>query len=71
VAAAIAATSRQVGAALGIAVTGAVLAAGSRTAAWWIIAGCGAAVLAVSAFTTGRRAAADPDAVVVRLPVRG
>ena len=71
VAAAIAATGRQVGAALGIAVTGAVLAAGSRAGAWWIIAGCGLAVLAVSTLTTGPRAAApDPDAVVVRLPVR-
>ncbi|MDQ0809057.1 EmrB/QacA subfamily drug resistance transporter [Streptomyces sp. B3I7] len=72
VAAAIAATGRQVGAALGIAVTGAVLAAGSRAGAWWIIAGCGLTVLVVSPLTTSPRAAApDPDAVVVRRPVRG
>ncbi|GAA3846304.1 hypothetical protein GCM10022403_092580 [Streptomyces coacervatus] len=54
VAAAMAATSRQVGSALGIAVIGAVVAAGSRTAAWWIIAACGAAVLTLSAMTAGR-----------------
>ncbi|OIJ96167.1 MFS transporter [Streptomyces sp. MUSC 14] len=58
VAAAIAATSRQIGSSLGIAVIGAAVAAGSGTAAWWIIAGCGAAVLVLGAATTGRRAAA-------------
>ncbi|MFH8343783.1 MFS transporter [Streptomyces sp. NPDC018045] len=66
VAAAIASTSRQVGGSLGVAVIGAVLAGGIRTAAtgsrfveasrpaWWIIAGCGAAVLLLGALTTGR-----------------
>jgi EmrB/QacA subfamily drug resistance transporter len=57
VAAAIAATSRQVGAALGIAVTGAAIAAGARPAAWWIIAGCGLAILALGILTTGPWAA--------------
>jgi EmrB/QacA subfamily drug resistance transporter len=57
VAAAIAATSRQVGAALGIAVTGATIAAGARQAPWWIIAGCGLAVLALGILTSGPRAA--------------
>ncbi|MGY0064268.1 MFS transporter [Streptomyces sp. LZ34] len=57
VAAAIAATSRQVGAALGIAVTGAVIADGARPAAWWIIVGCGLAVLALGILTTGPWAA--------------
>jgi EmrB/QacA subfamily drug resistance transporter len=56
VAAALAATSRQVGSALGVAVIGAAVAAGSRAAAWWIITGCGLAVLALSAVTAGRRA---------------
>ncbi|MCX4586026.1 DHA2 family efflux MFS transporter permease subunit [Streptomyces sp. NBC_01481] len=55
VAAAVAATSRQVGSAIGIAVIGGVVGAGARAAAWWIIAGCGLAVLALSAVTAGRR----------------
>ncbi|MFI1769495.1 DHA2 family efflux MFS transporter permease subunit [Streptomyces sp. NPDC020800] len=55
VAASLAATSRQVGSAIGIAVIGAAVAAGARPAAWWIIAGCGSAVLALSATTAVRR----------------
>ncbi|MCK7627988.1 MFS transporter [Streptomyces sp. RS10V-4] len=66
VAAAVASTSRQVGQSLGVAVIGAVLAGGAHTGAtrtaflaaarpgWWIIAGCGAAVLLLGALTTGR-----------------
>ncbi|MFF3762830.1 MFS transporter [Streptomyces sp. NPDC001922] len=69
VAAAVASTSRQVGQSLGVAVIGAVLATGVRATAdagafvaasdpaWWIIAGCGAAVLAVGLATTGGWAA--------------
>ncbi|MGY0061959.1 MFS transporter [Streptomyces sp. LZ34] len=67
VAAAVASTSRQVGASLGVAVIGAVLSSGaSGTAArftdaarpaWWIIAGCGAAVLLLGLVTTGKWAA--------------
>ncbi|MGX1850291.1 MFS transporter [Streptomyces sp. NBC_01456] len=66
VAAAVASTSRQVGQSLGVAVIGAVLASGVHATAttdaflaaahpaWWIIAGCGAAVLLLGAVTTGR-----------------
>jgi len=62
-AASIASTSRQVGSALGVAVVGATVAAGSRIAGWWIIAGCGAAVLLLGLVTTGRRAAASAQRV--------
>lgn len=62
VAAAVASTSRQTGGALGVAVIGAVLAAGTAGGgdfaaatrpAWWIITGCGLLVLVVGAATTG------------------
>jgi MFS family permease len=65
VASAIASTSRQIGGTLGVAVIGAVLASGVSTTAykatfvaaaapaWWIIAGCGLAVLALGALTSG------------------
>jgi EmrB/QacA subfamily drug resistance transporter len=53
VASAIASTSRQVGSSLGVAVIGSAIAAGMGTAAWAIIAGCGAAVLVLGALTTG------------------
>ncbi|WP_407553258.1 MFS transporter [Streptomyces sp. Pv4-95] len=65
VAAAVASTSRQVGQTLGVAVIGAVLASGAHDAAsdgafiaagrpaWWIITGCGTAVLLLGALTTG------------------
>ncbi|MFE2375569.1 MFS transporter [Streptomyces sp. NPDC059398] len=66
VAAAVASTSRQIGSTLGVAVIGAVLASGvsgaahtagfagaSRTA-WWIITGCGLAVLVFGLLTSGR-----------------
>src|SRR4051794_13897914 len=63
VAAAVASTSRQVGGSLGVAVIGSAAghAAGVDFAtashrAWWIIAGCGTAVLVLGAATTGRRA---------------
>jgi MFS family permease len=66
VAAAIASTSRQVGSSLGIAVIGAAVVSGlddgrfalaSRTG-WWIVGGCGLAVLALGLLTTGARARA-------------
>ncbi|TYK48089.1 MFS transporter [Actinomadura decatromicini] len=69
VAAAVASTSRQVGQALGVAVIGAVLAAGTSGTsaapafvaaarpAYWVLAGCAAAVLVLGTVTTGRRAA--------------
>ncbi|MFE6130035.1 MFS transporter [Streptomyces sp. NPDC056437] len=65
VAAAVASTSRQIGQTLGVAVIGAVLAAGVSTAtyatdfvpasrpAWWILTGCGVCVLVVGVLTSG------------------
>ncbi|GGR75336.1 MFS transporter [Streptomyces aureoverticillatus] len=68
VAAAVASTSRQIGQTLGVAVIGAVLASGVAAAhtasyandfteasrpAWWVIAGCGGAVLLLGALTSG------------------
>ncbi|MGW3170643.1 DHA2 family efflux MFS transporter permease subunit [Streptomyces sp. NPDC001153] len=61
VAAAVAATSRQVGSSLGIAVIGAAVASGARPTAWWIIAGCGAAILVLGTVTSGRWAAATAE----------
>ena len=80
VAAAIASTSRQVGAALGVAVVGAavVSGAGGATAAhfaqagrtgWWILFGCGVAVLALSLATTGARARATAAPLESPVPV--
>ncbi|EGX56135.1 efflux protein [Streptomyces zinciresistens K42] len=66
VAAAVASTSRQLGQTLGVAVVGAVLAAGVGTSAyresfvraagpaWWVLTGCGLLVLVVGALTSGR-----------------
>jgi EmrB/QacA subfamily drug resistance transporter len=65
VAAAVASTSRQVGAAFGVAVIGSVLNSGlhqpikigfaaASQPAWWIVAGSGLAVFALGAFTNGR-----------------
>ena len=65
VAAAVASTSRQVGAALGVAVVGSVLSSGlagplktgfaaASHPGWWIVAGCGASVFGIGALTTGR-----------------
>ncbi|MEU8234797.1 DHA2 family efflux MFS transporter permease subunit [Actinoplanes sp. NPDC048967] len=79
VAAAIASTSRQVGAALGVAVVGAAVVSGlsgraaqhfaeaSRTG-WWILFGCGLAVLALGLATTGRRARATATPVESPVP---
>ncbi|MFJ9832411.1 MFS transporter [Streptomyces sp. NPDC101169] len=66
VAAAVASTSRQLGQTLGVAVVGAVLAAGVGSSpyrdtfvaaarpGWWILAGCGLAVLVLGWMTSGR-----------------
>ncbi|MFF8099299.1 MFS transporter [Streptomyces sp. NPDC016640] len=66
VASAVASTSRQLGQTLGVAVVGAVLAAGVGSSSyadafvpaarpgWWILAGCGLVVLLVGALTSGR-----------------
>ncbi|TDO67173.1 EmrB/QacA subfamily drug resistance transporter [Kribbella sp. VKM Ac-2571] len=75
VAAAIASTSRQVGASLGVAVAGTVLTArlvgsfetGFVSAAllcWYIIAGCGALVLVLGVITTSRWARGTAEALV-------
>jgi hypothetical protein len=72
VAAAVASTSRQVGAALGVAIVGSVLTTGlsgplrtgfvpASHAGWWVITGCGLAVLVLGALTTGRRADASAE----------
>jgi EmrB/QacA subfamily drug resistance transporter len=65
VAAAVASTSRQLGQTLGVAVVGAVLAAGVGSSSyedtfvtaavpgWWILTGCGVAVLVLGALTSG------------------
>jgi EmrB/QacA subfamily drug resistance transporter len=64
VAAAVASTSRQVGQALGVAVTGSILGAAAGAGigpsltsashpAWWLVAGCGAVVLALGVASTG------------------
>ncbi|TWD80755.1 EmrB/QacA subfamily drug resistance transporter [Kribbella amoyensis] len=78
VAAAIASTSRQVGASLGVAIVGTVVTArlvgpletGFVEAArpcWIIIAGCGLLVLALGLLTTGRWARGTADAVAAEL----
>ncbi|MER7112417.1 MFS transporter [Streptomyces sp. NPDC000229] len=79
VAAAVASTSRQIGQTLGVAVIGAVLAAGVSPAshtdgfvaasrpAWWVIAGCGLSVLLVGAATSGRWARGTADRTARRL----
>lgn len=70
VAAAIASTSRQLGTALGVAVIGSILTAqvsgplatgfvGAARLGWWVVTGCGVAVLALGAVSTGRRADAS------------
>jgi EmrB/QacA subfamily drug resistance transporter len=79
VAAAVASTSRQVGQTLGVAIVGSILGAsaastvgsglaGASHPAWFLVAGCGAAVLALGTASTGpwarstaRRAAAALD----------
>jgi EmrB/QacA subfamily drug resistance transporter len=72
VAAAVASTSRQVGATLGVAVVGAVAAPSLSGAlggditqafrpAWWIITGLGGAVLVLGLLSTTRRARATAD----------
>jgi EmrB/QacA subfamily drug resistance transporter len=78
VAAAFASTSRQFGSVLGIAVLGAVITAGlhgrsmpegfspASHAAWWIVAGCGAAILIIGTLTTGPWATSrQPDVELV------
>lgn len=79
VAAAVASTSRQLGQTLGVAVIGAVLASGITGSAyrttfvtaarpgWWILAGCGLAVLTLGALTNGRWARTTAERAAQRL----
>ncbi|MGW1889001.1 MFS transporter [Streptomyces sp. NPDC002004] len=79
VAAAVASTSRQIGQTLGVAVIGAVLASGvaagtyrerfvdASVPAWWVIAGCGVAVLVLGAVTTGAWARGTAERTAERL----
>jgi EmrB/QacA subfamily drug resistance transporter len=76
VAAAVASTSRQVGTSLGVAVIGALVAGGTHSGAafadaartaWWIITGCGAAVLIMGTLTSGRWARATAHRTAMRL----
>lgn len=67
VAAAIASTSRQIGSALGVAIFGTLVSArltgpvevslaDASHAGWWVMFGCGAALLVLAFVTTGSRA---------------
>ena len=79
VAAAVASTSRQTGGTLGVAVIGAALASGigsgpykevfaaAARPGWWIIAGCGLAVLVLGAVTTGGWARRTAERTAERL----
>ncbi|MEU5080134.1 MULTISPECIES: MFS transporter [Streptomyces] len=82
VAAAVASTSRQLGSTLGVAVIGAVLASGIGSSpyrrtfvpaarpGWWILAGCGLAVLVLGLLTSGRwaRRTAEQTAASLETP---
>ncbi|WAZ21580.1 MFS transporter [Streptomyces cinnabarinus] len=79
VAAAVASTSRQLGQTLGVAVVGAVLAAGIGSSSygdafvsaavpgWWILTGCGAAVLVLGVVTSGPWARRTAERTAERL----
>lgn len=72
VAAGITSTSRQVGQSLGVAVIGSVIAASAGFAAagrtsWWIITGCGVAVLVIGAATSGPWAAGTAERTAARM----
>jgi EmrB/QacA subfamily drug resistance transporter len=79
VAAAVASTSRQLGQTLGVAVVGAVLAAGvgassyresfvsAAVPGWWILTGCGLAVLVLGVVTTGPWASRTAERAAQRL----
>ena len=74
VAAAVASTSRQIGASLGVAVVGAVVSSGAgagiRTefspashAGWWVVVGCAAAVFVLALVSTGQLGGASAGQV--------
>jgi EmrB/QacA subfamily drug resistance transporter len=77
VAGAVASTSRQVGSSLGVAVTGSIVAAGtgaafisSSHAAWFVIAGCGIAIIVLGLVSTGEWAKATAQRNGERLSTR-
>ncbi len=70
VAAAIVSTGRQFGQALGVAVLGAILTTGLHSGtgfaqavrpAYWIVTGCGAAIILLTLATTARRTTPPPE----------
>jgi EmrB/QacA subfamily drug resistance transporter len=70
VAASVASSSRQTGSALGVAVTGSIVAtsadanlASASHAAWAVLAGCGAAIVAIGYVSTGKRALRSAERV--------
>lgn len=79
VAAAVASTSRQLGQTLGVAIVGAVLAAGIGSSSykdvfvsaarpgWWVLTGCGLAVLVLGFVTSGRWARGTAERTAVQL----
>jgi hypothetical protein len=78
VAAAVASTSRQVGQSLGVAVVGSAVASAlhgqlrvgltqASHAGWWIITGCGVAVLLIGLLTSGRWALATAARTAERI----
>jgi EmrB/QacA subfamily drug resistance transporter len=77
VAAAVASTSRQVGQTLGVAVAGAIAAAGAVTVdrgfiggshvVWWLVAGCGATIIVLGLLSTTSRANASAKRVASEL----
>ncbi|MFE4670002.1 MFS transporter [Streptomyces sp. NPDC056716] len=79
VASAVASTSRQLGQTLGVAVVGAVLAAGLAGASyadafvaaarpgWWVMVACGVAVLVIGLLTSGRWARGTAERTAERL----
>jgi EmrB/QacA subfamily drug resistance transporter len=77
VASAIASTSRQVGASLGVAIVGSVVSAGATGThlasashpAWWIVTGCGAGVFVVGLASTGNWAKRTAQAAARELAV--
>ncbi|MFD4755898.1 MULTISPECIES: MFS transporter [unclassified Streptomyces] len=83
VAAAVASTSRQTGSALGVALLGAILASGitpqryeatftdAARPAWWVLTGCGAAVLVLGLVSSGRRAKESAVRAAARLEEAG
>jgi EmrB/QacA subfamily drug resistance transporter len=78
VAAAVASTSRQIGVTLGVAVVGSVVASAlhgpmrlgftqASHVGWWVIAGCGVAVLLIGLLTSGRWARATAARTAERI----